>query len=195
MNIFFRQHQEPFKINAAAVILTGYLLLALVFLNLFIPTIRLSTAISNDIAFFSLTLLIPLTQFIASLFLKRSLTKIVGFFYFLIQLSLFLCILFFGVLISGLAEDELLTQINLSDSSIRAYRTNGGATTDFGVMIRQEMKLIPGVLLVKVLHSGYHEYNATIESTMDTSIYITIEKTNDKTPLTKRINIKRLVYF
>jgi len=40
-------------------------------------------------------------------------------------------------------------------SKIRLYRTDGGATTDSGVVIRQERTLIPGLLLVRRLDDFY----------------------------------------
>jgi hypothetical protein len=50
-------------------------------------------------------------------------------------------------------------------SSVRLYRTNGGATTDFGVVIRQERKLFPGILLVRNLDSFYHCESLELETT------------------------------
>ncbi len=40
--------------------------------------------------------------------------------------------------------------------SIKVYQTDGGATTDFGIVVRQEKEILPGLLLVKSLYSQYH---------------------------------------
>jgi hypothetical protein len=45
-----------------------------------------------------------------------------------------------------------------------AYRTNGGAATAFGVDIRQERRLIPGVLLVRRLDYFYPCYKLDVTS-------------------------------
>ncbi len=41
-------------------------------------------------------------------------------------------------------------------SYVRFYRTNGGATTDYGVVIRHETTLLPGILIVRNVDSWYH---------------------------------------
>ena len=47
-------------------------------------------------------------------------------------------------------------QIPWQGSEVILYRTNGGATTDFGVVIRQERTLLPGVKVVRNLADFYH---------------------------------------
>lgn len=36
-----------------------------------------------------------------------------------------------------------------------AYRTNGGATTSFGIVVRQELPIIPGVMLARSVYTVY----------------------------------------
>ena len=50
----------------------------------------------------------------------------------------------------------------LSGSHLTAYRTNGGATTDFGIVVRHEMRVLPGVLLVRDVFDEYHAADASL---------------------------------
>jgi hypothetical protein len=47
----------------------------------------------------------------------------------------------------GEEDDASLTKMEQIDEQIAVYRTNGGATTDYGIVVRQEQRLLPGVLL------------------------------------------------
>jgi hypothetical protein len=50
---------------------------------------------------------------------------------------------------------DRFAETHWKESDVRLYRTDGGATTDFGVVIRQERSLFPGVLLVRRLDDFY----------------------------------------
>ena len=50
-------------------------------------------------------------------------------------------------------------------SKVRVYQTNGFFSTDFGVVIRQERNLLPGLLLVRQLDDFYGCYSLDAEST------------------------------
>ena len=54
------------------------------------------------------------------------------------------------------ASFELFAETRWNGSSVRLYRANGGATTDYGVVIRQEKALLPGILLVRNIDMFYH---------------------------------------
>jgi hypothetical protein len=45
------------------------------------------------------------------------------------------------------------------------YRTNCGATCDFGIVVRQERALIPGLLLVRNVYGKYPAHDALVEIT------------------------------
>jgi hypothetical protein len=55
----------------------------------------------------------------------------------------------------GEDDDASLAKMEQIDPQVAVYRTNGGATTDYGIVVRQEQCLLPGVLLVKQLFSKY----------------------------------------
>jgi hypothetical protein len=79
-----------------------------------------------------------------------------------VPLLLYSVIVALGIIITGssykdgrdLTFDEF-AEAAWMDSSVRLYRTDGGATTNLGVVIRQERKLVPGILLVRTLDSFY----------------------------------------
>jgi len=54
---------------------------------------------------------------------------------------------------------DQIEEIQWKGSEIRLYRTNGGATTDFGVVIRKEKNLFPGLLLVRRVDDFYPCYS------------------------------------
>jgi hypothetical protein len=55
---------------------------------------------------------------------------------------------------------EPIASLPLSRSQLRVYCTNGGATTDFGIVVRHEMRLLPGLLLVRNVFGEYHTTEA-----------------------------------
>jgi hypothetical protein len=44
---------------------------------------------------------------------------------------------------------------DLGRQRLVAYRTNGGATTSFGIVVRQELPIIPGVMLARRVYAVY----------------------------------------
>jgi hypothetical protein len=77
----------------------------------------------------------------------------------------------------------------LDHSTVIAYRTNGGATIDYGITIVQEMPVVAGIVLAKDLHNGYHEYAASLKVTGPDSILAIID--NDP----KEFRVRPFVYF
>jgi hypothetical protein len=84
---------------------------------------------------------------------------------------------------------EILDSVKLDHSTVIAYRTNGGATTDYGITIVQEMPVVAGIVLAKDLHSGYHEYAAILKVTGPDSILAII----DNNP--KEFRVRPFIYF
>lgn len=62
------------------------------------------------------------------------------------------------------ASLEPIASLSVSGSRLRVYRTNGGATTDFGIVVRHEMTLLPGLLLVRNIFDEYHVAEASLRS-------------------------------
>lgn len=56
-----------------------------------------------------------------------------------------------------------IAEIATPDGRLRAYQTNGGAMTSFGVMIQQEHDILPGLHRVRQLEYRYRTYGARLE--------------------------------
>lgn len=50
---------------------------------------------------------------------------------------------------------EKINEVMVNDARYRLYRTNGGATTSFGLVLRRETALIKGVNMVRIMFSKY----------------------------------------
>jgi len=99
-------------------------------------------------------------------------------------------LVFLGMVGGGpISSYEALDSVELDHSTVIAYRTNGGATTDYGITIVQELPVVAGIVLAKNLHSGYHEYDATLKVTGPNLILATI----DDAP--KEFRVRSFVYF
>jgi hypothetical protein len=59
---------------------------------------------------------------------------------------------------------EKIAELNGNHGTYRLYRTNGGAMTSFGLVLRRERAILPGLKLVTVLRSYYPASDATLES-------------------------------
>jgi len=58
---------------------------------------------------------------------------------------------------------EVIQKVQHHNKFYRLYRTNGGATTDYGLLLREEKNLPLKLKLTKVLWKKYHEDNATLK--------------------------------
>ncbi|MGJ7044242.1 hypothetical protein HNR52_000423 [Thermoanaerobacterium thermosulfurigenes] len=75
--------------------------------------------------------------------------------------------------------------IRFESSSVIVYRSNYGATTDYGIVVRQEKEIIKGVLLVKNLLRKDHVYDISVKKLGDNVVEL----------MGKKIYLKRNVYF
>ena len=57
---------------------------------------------------------------------------------------------------------EKILTYKIGKNQLSVYRTNGGATTDFGIVIRKEEKILPGLLYTKIIYSRYRACNAEL---------------------------------
>ncbi|WP_143786640.1 DUF5412 family protein [Orenia metallireducens] len=76
-------------------------------------------------------------------------------------------------------------QIKIDDYIVNVYLTNGGATTDFGIVIRQEKEIILGLLLVKNIYTKYHQKNIAVKKVGEDLLEID----------NQLIKLNRYVYF
>lgn len=164
-----------------------YILLLMLYIiaiiNYVYPVIRFDSRLLNNI-FVIFVLLIPIGLMIKGFSFKSPVAKILNILIWVIP-----CIL--GILISIMIVPfsanafEPIKSLSLDHSDIVAYRTNGGAATSFGIQVRQEKDIIPGIKLVKTVYSQYHKDNVNMIKTGENSFEI---EGNPET-------VKRNVYF
>lgn len=58
---------------------------------------------------------------------------------------------------------EKIKEIKSGGHYYRLYRTNGGATTSYGLALRKEFLILPGVKLISLLQGFYPAYEARFE--------------------------------
>lgn len=81
-------------------------------------------------------------------------------------------------------------------TNIVGYRTNGGATTDFGMVIRHEWEPVPGLLIVRDLFDKYHANG--VDVVFEDSSYVDLSlgwDSDNSQPYNARIKLYRFVYF
>lgn len=63
----------------------------------------------------------------------------------------------------GDAAFKQIAELQTPEAAYRVYRTDGGAMTDFGLVLRREHTVLPGVRLVSVLMAQYHAADAKLD--------------------------------
>lgn len=160
--------------------------------NYFYPVLRFKSVVANHI-YISLVLLMPVMILFIGFFYKRLVIKIINTSIFIIPclvglpLSLILLSLLSVDIFSGNVGRgfEPIDQLGFASYNITAYRTNGGAATGFGIVVRQEKEVFFGVLLVKKIYSEYHTDNVSLIKTDEKTIKINGVKHE----------VKKYVYF
>lgn len=97
-------------------------------------------------------------------------------------------------------EDYSFKQVHtveLPHSRVRVYRTNGGATTSFGIVVRQERPLIPGLVVTKNVYAAYPAYDAEVTAVEPNKITISVPpyRPNEPSSRPESIQLKPFVYF
>lgn len=70
---------------------------------------------------------------------------------------------------------EPLEQVELTSSRATLYRTNGGATTSFGILLREEKRLAPGVWLVNHVRNWYPAREGALEVLGSDSLLVRVQ--------------------
>ena len=70
---------------------------------------------------------------------------------------------------------EKINEVRVDKSSYRLYRTNGGATTSFGLVLRKESKFIGGLNTVEVIFSKYKASESTLSVVNKSTLQLQIE--------------------
>ncbi len=109
--------------------------------------------------------------------------------YFLILFSFQLVIIFaffpyFDIKNNSDGSFEKIKEINKNNIYYRLYRTDGGATTSFGLVLRKENDLKIGLKIVKTIFSQYKARHANLEVSNNNQLKLVIQpcmhKENDK---------------
>ena len=129
------------------------------------PIIRFERPIANELIGLILGLCLPWFTAAAIFRFGRWWSKAISFVA-VIPLLLYSAMFLLASAMTGGVAFDRFAETHWKGSEIRFYRTNGGATTDFGVVIRQERSLFPGVLLVRRLDDFYPCYSLHVASTI-----------------------------
>jgi hypothetical protein len=84
--------------------------------------------------------------------------------------------------------DPLVVQ-PIDGSQVTAYRTNGGAMGDISILVRQEKRILPGLLLVRNVFGQYHAREATLQSAGPRAVEVRANGT------VTVLQLRRFVYF
>ncbi|MBO1520716.1 hypothetical protein [Oceanisphaera pacifica] len=70
---------------------------------------------------------------------------------------------------------EEINRLKVGDESYVLYRTNGGATTSFGLVLRMEKEIALGINAVNVIYSKYKASESSLELTNENQIKMQIQ--------------------
>ena len=83
---------------------------------------------------------------------------------------------------------EAIQEIQHNERKIKVYRTDGGATTAFGIIIQEEKQIAPGILLIDELFNQYRL--DTIGIKLITGNKLQVFDTRKGNKLIKEINLQ-----
>jgi hypothetical protein len=103
-----------------------------------------------------------------------------------------------GLLIGVVGDDaafERIKTVQAEAGTVAIYRTIGGATTNYGIVLRQEAKIFPGILLVRRLDHFYPASGASVEVIGIDQIRVTLGENDGilSAPFTRVYRLRRLV--
>jgi hypothetical protein len=166
------------------------------------PVVRTSSTLVNEGLGLFLALGLPWLALLSLTRLKRwwgNAIVIAGIFPLLFYSGLvfFVAMMQLGAMKNGRdLSFEPLSERQWNGSHVRFYRTNGGATTDYGLVIRQERAILPGVLLVRRLDDFYPCYSVDARE-IDEGVQV--EDAHGSCPgfsqRPQKYRLKRFVYF
>jgi hypothetical protein len=166
------------------------------------PIVRLASPALNELVGFALGLGLPWLTVVAIFLIGRWWSKAVAIVA-VPPLLLYTFVFLLGSVMTGFVYEngrdlsfDRFAETQWKGSDVRFYRTNGGATTDFGVVIRQERTLFPGMLLVRRVDDFYPCYSLDAHST-DCGITITDKRADCRSfpDRLREYRLKPFVYF
>jgi hypothetical protein len=135
--------------------------------NWFLPTLRFTSAAANAFTLAGI-LLLPWVVLLSALSLKRVALRI------LVPLAILPIALLSSLLgLFAVLQGHDIVRTGVDPSleelwrelagwgTVAAYRTDGGATTDNGIVLRREATVLPGIVVVHTLYYEYHAYDCT----------------------------------
>ncbi len=142
----------------------------LALLNRLIPYVRFTNELNNSV-FGIFVAILPIVCFLFTFFLKKTSTRILNITFFSIFSIISSVYIFFALLfIPDSRVDLTFQKIHEVGKGIVVYRTDGGATTSYGIVIRQEKNILPGIIAVKYLFDKYRQYDVNCTIKADTLI-------------------------
>jgi len=147
--------------------------------------IRFVDTAKNYLFVMVLSILLPISILTWSLNRASKLKKVNGI---IISLILVIPCYFVATVASSNFEDiknngvdysfEKINKLQINDNNYVLYRTNGGATTSFGLVLRFEKPFIKGLKFVKVIYSKDKASESTLEFEADNRITMHIQPYN-----------------
>jgi hypothetical protein len=144
------------------------------------PIVRFASSVVNELFGFALGLCLPWLVAIAIFRVGRRWSKAIAIVV-VLPLMFYSALFLLGSAMTSFAfknshdlSFDGFARTRWKGSDVRFYRINGGATTDFGIVIRQERVLLPGVELVRNIDTFYPCYSLNARST-DDGIIVTDE--------------------
>ncbi len=135
------------------------------------PIVRFASPVVNDLVGFVMGLGLPWAAAIAIVRIGRwwsTALAIVS----ALPLLYYSLVFLLGFALTGLSYKngrdlgfDRFLETRWKESAVCFYRTNGGATTDFGVVIRQEKTFFPGIRLVRRIDDYYPCYSLDATAT------------------------------
>lgn len=170
---------------------------AAVMLNWRLEILRLTSEYANDVGFL-IAQGLPLLAL--PLYLWRGRRRKHRAILLLLQLSiiislLFGCLTFVGLKLGYLGTDaafEKIRSVSTGSAEVAVYRTNGGATTAYGVIVRHQKLILPGLLLVRRLLSAYPATDAVPVMQENDVVQITVAGLR---PTTQTFRLRRSVLW
>jgi hypothetical protein len=77
---------------------------------------------------------------------------------------------------------EPVAELSATRQDYRLYRTNGGATNAFGLVLRKEIAVLPGLRVVSRVYESYPAAEGSLDRTSGTTGRLTIEAYNEYKP-------------
>jgi hypothetical protein len=93
---------------------------------------------------------------------------------------------------------ERIASVALTPGRLSVYRTDGGATTSFGIGVRHELKIVPGVILVRHIDSFYPAHDATAKRVGARLVRVSVPYAGEGRfagPVSRDYRLPRFVYF